>query len=345
MIPLNQNYKFENLNLREGEITRKDKAGQEITKRYRRDPQAQGGMAELVNIVAGLQKDVKRINQCLTLEGAKAYALKRKNWEASELDFTGPNGKPDGINEVIVTDANGNIKIINGYALAKSTYPQRKLYRTMYPTKEARKGHKYGEFIDQLYAINDELDENGEPYYVNSVESYGPQFAHIRPELKPKDVFKKFVFEPTYENVKEAIKNIFQPLGDKKGIAIAQVATKVLSRAYDDMVKKPILAKALNVQANQLDSIADKTKNKVLRSEQFTKDTYGLVGDMIREKEVLMELQQALDNEYFPAAIDEVAAKMGLEGELQHDFSNAPQIETPKRTPRKQGNFGQPSPA
>ena len=157
MIPLNQNYKFENLNLREGEITRKDKTGQEITKRYRRDPQAQGGMAELVNIVAGLQKDVKRINQCLTLEGAKAYALKRKNWEASELDFTGPNGKPDGINEVIVTDANGNIKIINGYALAKSTYPQRKLYRTRYPTKEARKGHKYGEWTTVKEAYNNLL--------------------------------------------------------------------------------------------------------------------------------------------------------------------------------------------
>ena len=52
---------------------------------------AQPGMAELVNIVAGLQKDVKRINNCLTIEGAKKYADSRPGWNAFEEDITGPN--------------------------------------------------------------------------------------------------------------------------------------------------------------------------------------------------------------------------------------------------------------
>ena len=57
-------------------------------------------------------------------------------WEG---DITGPGGVPDDINEVIVTDSKDNIKIVNGYTLTKSTYPQRKLYRSMYPTPDDRK--------------------------------------------------------------------------------------------------------------------------------------------------------------------------------------------------------------
>ena len=79
------------------------------------------GMSELVNIVAGLQKDVKRINACLTKQGADEYIVKNKKngWYAWEGDITGPNGVPDGINEVIVTDTKGNIKIVNEYILTK----------------------------------------------------------------------------------------------------------------------------------------------------------------------------------------------------------------------------------
>ena len=40
---------------------------------YSRSLSFQPGYKDLVNIVAGLQKDVKKINQCLTLEGAQAY--------------------------------------------------------------------------------------------------------------------------------------------------------------------------------------------------------------------------------------------------------------------------------
>ena len=46
-----------------------------------RTVKAENGMTELVNIVAGLQKDVKRINQCLTKAGAEEYIDKnKKTW-------------------------------------------------------------------------------------------------------------------------------------------------------------------------------------------------------------------------------------------------------------------------
>ena len=62
-------------------------------------PHTQPGMSELVNIVAGLQKDVKRINACLTKQGAQECIAKNKKngWHAWEGDITGPGGEPDGI--------------------------------------------------------------------------------------------------------------------------------------------------------------------------------------------------------------------------------------------------------
>ena len=44
----------------------------------KRKPHAQPGMSELVNIVAGHQKDVKSINACLTKQGALEYLAKNK---------------------------------------------------------------------------------------------------------------------------------------------------------------------------------------------------------------------------------------------------------------------------
>ena len=309
MIPVNRNYKFENLNLDDGVTERWEGEGdnrRKITKRYRREPQAHGGMKELVDIVAGLQKDVKRINKCLTLDGAKDYIAKnkKKNWQASELDFTGPNGKPDGINEVIVTDANGNIRIINGYTLAKSTYPQRKLYRTIYPTKEARQGHKYGEFLDEIYKIGDELNEDLNPYYVNDYTQYGEQFANIQPEFTPKIIFKKFVFDPTYNQVKDEIKGIGLP-----PIALAQIATRALSRAYKDMVKDPVLAFLLNCNVAQLAGVADKTKNKYMRSEKFKTESIGCVSEMIKSQEKISEAAEKIGTEYLPEAVTTVQTR------------------------------------
>ena len=71
------------------------------------------GYAELCDIVADLQKDIKRVNQCLTLSGAQAYVDVKdkdgkpigKNWEAHE----------DDIKEVFVSDSKGNLKIIHGW--------------------------------------------------------------------------------------------------------------------------------------------------------------------------------------------------------------------------------------
>ena len=270
MFPLRKNYKFNELVLDQGTNTK--------NQRYNRTPQATGGYAELVNIVAGLQKDVKRINQCLTLPGARAYAAKRKNWQASELDFTGPEGKPDGINEVIVTDANGNIRVINGYTLGKTTYPERKLYRTMYPTKEKRHENKYGDYLHDLYEIYDGLDPDGNLVYKNELpdgEQFN-QFRNIRPRLTIKDAFKKFLFQPVYNFNKQALKD-----AGMSPIDLAKISTKGLSKCYKELVQIPILQQLLNVE--NLSQIADKTIRKVLKSDEYKRTEFDAVSDLLHE--------------------------------------------------------------
>ena len=215
MIPYNFNYRIADINMNKG----RNKKGEE----YDRKLGAKNGMAELVNIVAGLQKDVKRINSCLTLAGATAYATKKgPNWQAHEADITGPHGKPDGFKEVFVTDANGNIKVINGYTLAKSTYPERKAYWTVQPTEQRinpetnapyadRDGNPiefrmpFSKFRKQLYEISPNVNENGAPYYAKDFDD--EQFANIRHAIKPKDAFKAVIFDPVYDANREQIKD------------------------------------------------------------------------------------------------------------------------------------------
>ena len=198
----------------------KDKDDQE----YSRNVSFQKGYHELLDIVAGLQKDVTRINQCLTLPGAQEYIKNKDNWSAMEQDITGPNGKPDGIKEVLVFDSKGNLKVVNGYTLTQSTYPYRKYYRTKYPTAADRKHKPFGEFVDKIKEIG--WDPNTQTYnYKYKINI--PEFQGLQPEPSARAIFKSEIFQPQYEMYKLKMK--------QKGLdpmLMARVYNKCLSEAY-----------------------------------------------------------------------------------------------------------------
>ena len=296
-------YNFERVNLDPG--TDKD------NKQYVRKLQATNGYGELVNIVAGLQKDVKRLNQCLTLEGAQQYARKRKNWQAHEADITGPNGKPDGINEVFVTDSKGNIKVINGYTLAKTTYPQRKLYRTIFNTPALRKENHYGDYLHNLNEIHEGFDENGYPYYERDLSEFGSQFTNMRPAIKPKDLLKKFIFDPVYNACKEKLKVLNVP-----PMLLAQIANKGLATAFNGLIKEPSLLAVL--QVNNLSNVSKKEINKALKSGNYLNETQRRISDILNSNEVLHEVQNRIF-ENLKGTINEVAgiSDFTLDAELQ----------------------------
>ncbi|KAI5520998.1 hypothetical protein TVAGG3_0558200 [Trichomonas vaginalis G3] len=233
------------------------------------------GMKELVHIVAGLQKDVKQMRNVLTLPEAQAYAKRHgPNWEAHEADITGPNGKPDGINEVFVTDGQGNIKVINGYKLTISDYPKRKAYNERYPMQFDENGkavkqyigegengpinsyrhNPYSYFNEELNAVEEGPD--GLPRYSNQFDG---QYANIRPEISAKKFFKVALFDPVFANVKDELKQQFQP------IIVARIASGALSQAFKDLIKKPLYQQ----RGLTYDLVKESDKRKFEKSDDY----------------------------------------------------------------------------
>ncbi|KAI5491629.1 hypothetical protein TVAGG3_1012820 [Trichomonas vaginalis G3] len=242
---------------------------------YNRTMKVPDGMKELVHIVAGLQKDVKQMRNVLTLPEAQAYAKRQgPNWEAHEADITGPNGKPDGINEVFVTDGQGNIKVINGYKLTITDYPKRKAYNERYPMQFDENGkavkqyigegengpinsyryNPYSYFNEELNAIEEGPD--GLPRYSNQFDG---QYANIRPKISAKKFFKVALFDPVFANVKDELKHQFQP------IIVARIASGALSQAFKDLIKKPLYQQ----RGLTYDLIKESDKRKFEKSDDY----------------------------------------------------------------------------
>ncbi len=97
------------------------------------------GMKELTDIVAGLYKDVKLLKECSWLGGAQKFANKRKGWTAAKEDLTGPQGVPDGVDEIIVRDKKGNVRVVNGFTLKPSQHALRQAYYTDVPRWNAER--------------------------------------------------------------------------------------------------------------------------------------------------------------------------------------------------------------
>ena len=229
---------------------------------YDRYVQYKDGYEELAKIVAGLGKEVKRINQCLTIDGARQYAAKRKNWTAHEADITGKNGHPDGVKEVFVCDDKGNMKVINGFGLRKSDFPWRKAYREVYPTKADRKGNPFTKFKNDYTEIQG-FNEDEIPYYKNNTADISPEYTNLQPEITPKALYKQLVFKPVYDATKETLKKEKVP-----PMVMAQLFNKMLSVCYKNHVQEQILAEMLGADPSEVEA---KVVNKLLRSDDFKK--------------------------------------------------------------------------
>ena len=262
---------------------------------YSRTLSFEPGYKDLVNIIAGLQKDVKKINQCLTLQGAQEYVNAvdkqgrriRNNWTAHEDDITGPNGKPDGIKEVFVTDGKGNLKIINGYSLGKSDYPLRKAYRSKYKTKAERKANPFTRFKDQLFTVHEGWDDQGAPYYEFNPSQIGPEFANIQPDITPKKLYKDFLFKPMYEIFKPKLKDAGVP-----PMIMAQIFNIALSDCFKRHIRDQVLAHLLGIDPDEVDG---KVVNKVLRSEQYLGESQDLIKAILDSSEQMTQVQREID--------------------------------------------------
>ena len=261
-----------------------DKKGRQYDRQIGYDP----GMKQLVEIVAGLQKDVKRINKCLTLKGAQNYIAGKKNWGAYEADITGPNGKPDGIKEVFVTDSKGKVKIINGYELGKTTYPMRKAYYTTFPTKATRKGHSMSEFKERIHRIGPGLTPTGEPAYEMDYTNFGgEQFASLQKPITPKALFKQYIFKPLYDVKKETYKQSNVPPMEQ-----AQIFNKGLSECFNKLIRDRVFERfGVNAASMKQTEI-----NKVKKSNDFKLAAFDLLNHILSNGDEMSKIHADMDS-------------------------------------------------
>ena len=239
---------------------------------YDRHIAFQKGYRELMDIVAGLQKDVTRINQCLTLDGAKKYIANKDNWEAIEADVTGPNGKPDGIDEVLVFDSKGNLKVVNGYTLTQSTYPYRKYYRTKYPTPADRKHKPFGEFVDKIKEIGWDPVKRKYNYKYKIRE---PEFKGLQPIVSAKAIYKAEVFQPQYDYWKMYMKeNHYEPM------LMARIYNRSLTECYEFHVLDQVLSEEFGEDLDR-GKVTEKQLRKFKASDKFKRLCLDRVTDIL----------------------------------------------------------------
>ena len=91
---------------------------------------------DMLNLILNHKKEITKIAQCSTIDGATAWANKRKGYFAKEKDIGGDD-KP----EVVVFDKHKRPIVVNGYKLKASDYPMRRMYWKENNTPEKRAGN------------------------------------------------------------------------------------------------------------------------------------------------------------------------------------------------------------
>ena len=274
------------------------------------------GMEKLSDIVAGLYKDVKLLKECSWLGGAQKYASKHKNWTAVKEDITGPRGVPDGVEEILIKDAKGNIRVVNGFTLVPSKHAERQAYLSdverwnddtldlegiMEPNRRrARKGRPretMKEYMNnELYNYTAALDAEGHPtgQWVlppNSLlKSKASGYLRDNSSPHPRKIFRRMM-KPIWDSVKTA----FPP--DTPTDIKLRVYGQWFNNTYTNYVVKPVLQQ----MHYNVDTITDKKALTHITSSQAFKDNalYYLATQITPEalsQPITAELTQIINN-------------------------------------------------
>ena len=233
-------------------------------------PINQSAMSSLINIVgtANHKKDIKQIAKTQSVRGAQEWIKKNKKagWIAEEEDVDN-----DGISDVLVKDANGNLVIVNGYTLKPSTYPYRKLFYEAEP--EVRKDYRnYMDYISDVYyhPVYDGNSMNVESYTADEdkralMEKYeNANFQKIKPKSKSAyQAFSANYIAPFYKVIVDRY-NLFSADGKKPKCYL-----QCVKYAWDKWVVRPALG--LLFGNDNIDEILNNEKfmKKLKTNKQF----------------------------------------------------------------------------
>ena len=201
----------------------------------------QDAMKSLAGIVgtSGHRQDIRRISKAQSLQGANEWIAKnkKKNWEAKEEDID-----RDGISDVLVKDANGNLVIVNGYSLTPSKYPYRKLYQEADP--EVRADYKnYRDYIKDvyIYPVYDDTRMNIQSFgaaedKLELMKTCDEKFAKVKPKNRtPYQAFISNYIGPLFKHVVRE-RNLYSKWGKKPAIFM-----DVLKYSWNNWVIVPVI--------------------------------------------------------------------------------------------------------
>ena len=207
-------------------------------------PINQSAMSSLINIVgtANHKKDIKQIAKTLSVRDAQEWIKKNKKagWIAEEEDVDN-----DGISDVLVKDANGNLVIVNGYTLKPSTYPYRKLFDEEEDPKVRADYKTYEDYIRDVYyrPVYDGYNLNVESCIANDdklalmQKCENANFQKIKPKNRsPYQAFNYNYIAPFYTTLVDRY-NLFSAEGKRPSCYL-----QCVKYAWDKWVVRPALA-------------------------------------------------------------------------------------------------------
>ena len=109
---------------------------------------------DMLDVILKHKKEIKKVPQCSHINGASVWAAKR-GLHAREADLD-----KDGTPEVVVFDKDGKTPyVVNGYKIAPSDYPIRKLYWENHQKASDRIKEPKGKWLrEKMYTFEDDPD-------------------------------------------------------------------------------------------------------------------------------------------------------------------------------------------
>ena len=218
------------------------------------------GMGELARIVLDLQRDIKRVQKAMSIQGAREMVEKHNakypenslsRWQAEHRDIN-----DDGIPDVLIKNSKGENLYVNGYTTTKSDWPIKQSWFHNYPTPEARKQAKeehfptMSKYAQYLFGASYNDDYNDDFHDMGKISTYRvpdqwdlEKLTKYKGLPKNKDLsafdrFKRYILTPR-------LTDIFNYYEDDKLIYIpgtykARIVAKVTSDVWNGWIVEKI---------------------------------------------------------------------------------------------------------
>ena len=205
-------------------------------------------LQDFYDVILRHKKEIKKVPQCSTMKGAQEWARKRR-LVAKNVDLDGDNTK-----EIVVFDKKGNPFVVNGYKLAPSDYPIRKMYYKEHDTPEKRINKPMREWLRESVYTYDKDPEN--PWRVKNIKTtelgdklskYGFKMpAKPKKEQSPYSIFSKLI-APLVKNIYYS-ERFQERLGIQNVVDGNEAYPKVLSKIISPITMYRFLYLRLVVQ-------------------------------------------------------------------------------------------------